>query len=186
MRGEFAALAALACLIAPARGAEPFDTPVYDPGSKSYFALIDGRTHKAQYHTGFEWIEAYEDAKTREYKGGRGRLAIISTPEIHSFLLRTFEPKAPAWIGFRYDCAAKQLKDSMGRTAASGFAAWDGAGWNKDPTVVCIINPYTHTLEPPAYAGIAYSPVSRGFRWIGLGPRKGYDYYFIEFPTGNR
>lgn len=178
-----AALAALACLIAPARSAEPFDTPVYDPGAKSYFALIDGRQHKARYHTGFEWVEADQDARTREYKGVRGRLALVATADIHSFLLRTFEPTAPAWIGLRYDCATRTIKDAGDHRVNTGFAAWD-AQWNQDPTIVCIINPYTHQLEPPAYAPIAYLPVAQGFRWVAKGPHKGYDYYFIEFPTG--
>lgn len=175
---------ALALVAWPALADPLLNRPVYDGATKSYFALIDGRQHRSRYHSGFVWDEARNDAATREYGGVRGRMATISSIETHLFLLNTFHPTAPTWIGIRYDCAARRLIDSSDHVVPKdAFAAWD-KNWKQDQ-FVCTINRYMHTFDVPAYAPIAYSAPADGFRWIAKGPQKVYDYYFIEFPTGH-
>lgn len=182
MRGLLAGLFVL--LAWPAMADPLLDKPVYSAATKSYFALVDGRQHRTRFHTGFVWDEALADATTREYGGVRGRMAQVLSVEAHEFLLRTFHSNAPTWIGYRYDCATRRLIDSGGRVVAMGaFAAWD-QNWKQD-VFVCTVNKYTHTFDEPAYAPVAYSATADGFRWIAKGPHKGYEYYFIEFPTGH-
>jgi hypothetical protein len=159
--------------------------PVYDPTSKSYYAIIDVHARQMKFHTGYVWREALEDAPRNVYHGVHGRLAIISSRETHEFLMRAFYGFDDyLWIGFRYGCEAKRLIDSTGRIVPkAAFSVWDSP-WNQDPVAVCIVNPYTHKLDPGSYGAVAYSPFSKGFRWVVKGPAKGYNAYLIEYPTG--
>src|SRR6185437_1006304 len=155
-----------------------YDKPIYDPDSKRYFALIWAHD-PANNYLPTTWGTAYNQALTREYKGVRGRLAIVDTLEVHSFLERTFHPNVDAWIGLRYWCGGKMLQWADGKTwAKGGFQAWD-ANWKQD---VYACN--SGDGKGKEYMPIAYSAVDQGFRWIGKGWHKGYFAYFVEFPTG--
>lgn len=172
-------------LISFSASAEPlYDTPIYDPASKSYFALIDGRKHEAHMHFGFTWDEARDDARTRIYKGVKGRMAVPSSVEIHQFLEDNFrlDQYLTTWIGLEYVCKTKQLLDSDGHTLQSTFRAWD-KDWHKDP-YLCRINPNFNDYEPGDFAGIAYNPLTAGFRWGAYGKNKGFNAYFIQYRTG--
>ena len=148
--------------------------PVYDPGSKRYFALMRADPH----NWGTMWDKVAQQARNQVYKGVRGRLAIVDSFEIHEFLLRTFHPNQYqyVWIGLRYLCRAKALQWSDGRMFQPGsFEAWDPK-WKQD-IYVC-----SDTNDRHDWAPVAYSP---HFTWIVKGRHKGYDWYFIEFPTGH-
>jgi hypothetical protein len=153
-----------------------YDTPIYDPGSKRYFALMWARNPQDIYR-GANWAKANTDAKARQFKGVQGRLAVIDTPEVHSFLMQTFHPPCEAWIGVRYWCGPRQLEWTTGQYWKPGsFQAWDRA-WKQDE----------YSCKPgdkPEYMPVAYSATANGFRWIGKGPGKEYFAYFIEYPTG--
>lgn len=180
----------LLLLLAESAAASPlYDTPVYDPSSKSYFALIDGTKRQTRYHTGYVWSEAFEEAQTRLFHGVRGRLATIRSVETYEFLLTTFKSDTDTWIGYRYMCQSRQLLNSTGLSLSkASFQAWD-TEWKQDE-FACAVNKFTHdygTTDTPsakAYAPIAIQPAAKGFRWFAKGPGKGYTAYLIEWPTG--
>jgi hypothetical protein len=149
--------------------------PVYDPESKRYFAL-ERAPREPPYRTMWDNVAAL--ARSQEYKGVRGRLAIIDSLEVHSFLLRTFRPNQYefVWIGLRYLCNAKKLEWSDGRIFQPGsFQLWD-AKWNQD-VYTCI-----EKNNPNDWAPVEYTPEMHS--WIVKGNHKGTGWYFIEWPTG--
>lgn len=149
--------------------------PVYDPQAKRYFALMHAEAKP--------WYNQYEkimlSARSSNFKGVQGRLAIIDSLEVHEFLLKTFHPGRYQyiWIGLRYLCSAKKLEWSDGRLWQPGsFQIWD-AKWNQDIYTCNALRD-----NPDQWAPIAYSPEMHS--WIAKGRGKGYDWYFVEFPTG--
>jgi hypothetical protein len=149
--------------------------PVYDPEAKRYFALM----HTEPCKWGCSWEKVAQQARDQSYKGVHGRLAIVDSIDVHEFLLRTFHPShyQYIWIGLRYLCRAKKLEWSDGRIFQRGsFQAWDPK-WNQD-VYVC----HNVRYDPNEWAPVAYSPQ---FKWIVKGRGKGYDWYFVEFPTGH-
>jgi hypothetical protein len=149
-------------------------TPVYDPISKKYYALmhVDPRPFWNQY----DRVEI--SARSASYGGVQGRLAIVDTLEVHDFLLKTFAPGhyQYIWIGLRYLCVSKKLKWSDGHYWKPGdFQIWD-AKWNQDVFTCSDKN------DPNDWAPISYSPSMQS--WIAKGRGKGWEWYFVEFPTG--
>lgn len=148
--------------------------PIYDPVAKRYFELM--RADPRPFHD--VWDLVAEQARSLSFEGVQGRLAIVDSPEIHEFLLNTFHPGhyQYVWIGLRYLCRAKELVWSDGRPWKPGsFQIWD-AKWNQDVYTCGDKN------DPNDWAPIAYSPEMKS--WIAKGRHKGYDWYFVEFPTG--
>lgn len=151
----------------------PMGVPIYDPVSKHYFALMHAVT--ANYQS--MWRGVFKQARGHWYKGVQGRLAIVDTFEKHDFLVMHFPLKywQKVWIGLRYFCEARKLVWVDGRQWKRGsFQAW-ATPWNQDP-VMCT----GHT--PTDYAPVAYNAK---YRWIAKGENKGYQWYFIEYPTGH-
>jgi hypothetical protein len=151
--------------------------PVYDPGSKRYFALERPQLEPQQFTM---WPAVEKQAEDQSYKGVRGRLAIVDSAEVHEFLLRTFRPNQYQfiWIGMRYMCDQRKLVTVDGRTVPQGgFLPWD-KNWHPDP-YAC----KDHNRQPEDFAPVAYTPNMKS--WIILGRDKGYPWYFIEFPTGH-
>ena len=149
--------------------------PVYDPDAKRYFALM--HTEPGPPYVTM-WPAVSQQAQRQTYKGVHGRLAIVDSAEIHSFLLRTFRPNHYqfVWIGLRYLCRAKKLEWSDGRMLQPGsFQAWDKE-WNQDVYTCSDKN------NPNDWAPVVYTPEMHS--WIVKGNTKGYLYYFVEFPTG--
>jgi len=149
--------------------------PVYDPESKRYFALMHAEAGPQALTM---WGSVAEQARRQVYKGVRGRLAIVDSVEVHSFLLRTFRPNnyQYVWIGMRYLCRAKKLEYSDGRMwQPNSFQMWD-AKWNQD-VYTC-----NDKNNPNDWAPVAYTPEMHS--WIVKGNTKGYPWYFIEYPTG--
>lgn len=146
--------------------------PIYDPGSKRYFAMMASDPQ----HT--TWDNVYQQARGLYYKGVQGRLAIVDSIEVHEFLLMHWPLKyfEDAWIGMRYLCHARKLIWSDGKVyQRNGFEAWD-KNWKQDVYFCGDVN------DPNDWAPIAYSPQ---FTWIAKGRHKGYRWYFIEYPTGH-
>lgn len=163
-----------------------FDTPVYDPDAKRYFALM----HPTRPITagpdweGVSWEQAYVEAQSHVFKGVHGRLAIVDSFQVHQFLLLTFRPNDATWIGMRYLCTSRQLELSDGQLFKKGeFEAWDPAGWNQGEN---ICGSYTGAiiLKGEHFAPVAYTGIP-SFRWVAKGRGKLFHLYFIEFPTGH-
>lgn len=145
--------------------------PIYDPGSKRYFVMM----HTSGQGT---WDKVYAEARGLAYKGVQGRLAIVDSFEVHDFLLTHWPLKyfEDAWIGLRYLCRARKLVWSDGKAFnPMEFAAWDKV-WKQDIYFCGDIH------DPNDWAPIAYSPQ---FTWIAKGRHKGYQWYFMEYPTGH-
>jgi hypothetical protein len=171
--GLVAAFTALAVL--PAQSAEPeqkVGVPIYDPVSKRYFALM-----RIDRGSDGVWDQIAKQAQRLTFKGVRGRLAIVDSLEIHQFLQQTFRPNGYQymWIGLQYHCRARKLQWSDGRTYQRGsFQAWDRQ-WKQD-VYFC-----GDTADPNDWAPVAYSPQGT---WIAKGRHKGYEWYYVEYPTG--
>jgi hypothetical protein len=180
-RGPLPLLVFLISVGQAAQAAPLWNTPVYDPGSKSYFELVPVTTK--QYATRdnpeLNWRTAYQLAKQMEYNGVHGRLAVVSDLEVHEFLLRTFRPEHETWIGLRYLCGAHLLQDVTGRTLPRGsFQAWD-AQWNHSTGLGC-----NDRSNPADYMTVYYAPTPLGMRWAAHTSAKAWSAYFVEFPTG--
>ncbi|MEM7226375.1 MAG: C-type lectin domain-containing protein [Pseudomonadota bacterium] len=148
-----------------------FDTPVYHAPSKSYFALID----MEGYHR--NWAHAAARAAKRSYRGTRGHLAVIDSPELHEFLRITFRPNRPTWIGLRYFCGYGKSQWVTGKVMKKGdYKIWNRP-WNRSGNT-------SGTCSGSGYLPIYYTAVNRGFRWAAQGPAKNWHYYFIQYPTG--
>jgi hypothetical protein len=152
--------------------------PIYNPETKSYFALVDITTPGIN-SDGNHWEAARDIAAGMLFKGVHGRLAIVKDIKIHEFFLLNFHPRQETWIGLRYLCARQQLQWADGTYWAPGsFQAWD-ANWKQSPFVCANVGAEpTHDWAP-----IAYTPAPE-FRWIAKGWAKHFPYEFVEFPTG--
>lgn len=177
--GMLVVLAARAVAAAPL-----YDTPVYNPDTKSYFELVLIRTTKYSYRNSpdVNWPQAFELAKSRSYKGAQGRLAVVRDLATHEFLMRTFKTETPTWIGLRWWCADHKLQFVDGKMWSRGtFQAWD-AKWDHSGVQRC--EEY-QSYKKPEFMPVAYSPVQEGFRWFAQGWHKAYYAYFVEYPTGH-
>jgi len=145
--------------------------PYYNPASKSYFELW--YMHRKSGQNG--WIHAKMKAERKIYKGVRGRLGTIKNLDTHQFLIRTFKADN-YWIGLQYFCASQSLKWVDGSDATkSNFSAWDSQ-WSN-----------THIrCADMGYMPVHYtSDTATGtLRWRASGPRKAYNMYLVEYPTG--
>ncbi|CAN0577002.1 unnamed protein product, partial [Laminaria digitata] len=59
--------------------------PIYNPETKSYFELRIDLPHPPN------WGTAVRYARTKTYKGVRGRLAVVKDLQTHSFLQANFD-----------------------------------------------------------------------------------------------
>lgn len=154
---------------------------VYDPVSKSYFQLhgFTAAESKDPRRVG-DWLSAQSIASSLTFKGVPGRLAIVKTPEVHDFLLRTFRSfnRDDAWIGMKVDCKSMKAYWTDGTPVdQQSFSAWDLGRWYRTD-INCMNNPAL------GWMGVYYKPANAGFRWQASGPAKAFEYMFIEYPTG--
>jgi hypothetical protein len=179
-----AALTALHASVASATAqtrAEPplVGMPVYDAGAMSYFELVAVQ-HLENYLSlrnteELDWNEAEVMAQRRVFHGVRGRLAVVKSLAVHEFLMRTFRPDEPAWIGLRYLCREQQLQWVTGEVMKSdAFHPWHPV-WEQSGVGGCATQQYLTVM---------YTPVDEGFLWVTKGVIKEEHYYFVEYPTG--
>ena len=168
-------------LLAGMASAKPlFETPIYNPETKSYFELVpkreaDGSVSTLEY---WLWRDAELEARQRVYKGVPGRLAIARTQETRQFLLYNFRTDIDTWIGLLYHCDARELVWPDGSTQGpDDFKVW-AKKWDYSLGGCRSSNPKDRFL------GIAFTPADRGFRWVAHGSNKGFHRYFVEYPTG--
>lgn len=173
----------LACLglasVGAAQAEALYNTPIHDEATGSYFELArvtaaerarSGRDAKV-----IDWSFAARLAANRTYDGRRGRLAVIDSPQIHDFVRSRLRPDKHAWFGLRYWCRHRVLQWTSGKIHPfTGFGAWM-RNWNGG-----------HGCKQDVYLPVAYTPVSRGFRWIAKGEKKEFTSFLVEYPAEAR
>ena len=177
--------------------ASVWNTPVYNPDTKSYFELYTpaDQTYIEEGGNiyGLSWTVAKTMAQKLTYKGVRGRLAVVNTREIHNFLKEKFHPTKPAWIGLRYWCKFKKLQWVTGEAfdRKKDFSAW-GPMWDQNTTRNYVrLGQQSQAADCSAmfsgtlnYLGVHYWSMDEGFEWNANGYAKHFDALFVEFPTG--
>jgi hypothetical protein len=144
--------------------------PKYNPHTKSYFEL------RVDLPKPPNWNTAVAYARTKSFKGVRGRLAHVTDLETHSFLRANFEPRVEAWIGLRYFCSFRKLVWADGTVQPrKAFKIWSRR-WHRTH-IKCGA---TNIKFMPVY----YLPSYKGFKWQASGPAKYFVSYFVEYPTG--
>lgn len=169
------ALLAAALLAQPAQAAKEIFGPVYNPKTRSYFALID-----LGYHGGGNWEKVSRIAAGYQHKGVKGRLAVVPDRETHRFLTEHFAPhiREPSWIGLRYFCAFRKLMWVDGTVVEQSPAGVWHPRWHRTG-ITCQNNP-----------GLRFMPVymmrtgATNVRWQASGENKFFDMMVVEYPTG--
>jgi hypothetical protein len=175
-----------------------WNTPVYNPESKSYFELFTPSKNLHDIESGvgiygLSWGVAKGLAEKQVFKGVRGRLAVVNTRQIHDFLKEKFHPTIAVWIGLRYWCKFRKLQWITGAAfdRQKDFSAW-GDMWDQNAVHNYY---YLGGTSTPAdcsathaglvnYLGVHYWPMDEGFVWNANGHDKHFAALFIEFPTG--
>ena len=158
-------------------GAE--DPPVYNPASKSYFQLLKTTGKHGN------WPESLEQAYRKTYKGVRGRLAVIDTPETHEFIMRNFDVSSEMWIGLRYWCEFRLLEwvglRPFSPSDVDRFQLWHPQ-WSRG-NQFCPPN----ASGPGAFLGVYYQPTSKtSALWQAVRTGKGFGLLLVEYPTGGQ
>lgn len=169
-------VAFLACL--QSTSAAPLvNTPVYNPHTKSYFLLV--KVKPDEWDPGAEgnrWRFAEGYAEQHVFKGVRGRLAVIKDLETTAWAKITFGPPGEAWIGLRYVCNERQLEWTDGTYFRPGdFQLWTKY-WYQSEERLCSIPNEQMPVE-------MYSDMD-GVHWAARGYDKAFEFFFMEYPTG--
>ncbi len=129
---------------------------------------------------------ARRSASNRQFKGVRGRLAVVNSRQVNDFLRDTFQPNQRAWIGLRYWCHFGVLQWVTGeRLEPADYQNW-GPVWNQ----TAYPNTRSKCLRGKgSYMPVHYWPVGRvflgrGFHWNAIGMPKHWRSMLIEYPTG--
>jgi hypothetical protein len=147
--------------------------PVYNDATKSYFEL---RNYSGRPRNGWSWRTTTRAAGRHMYKGARGRLAVVDSPETMAFIERHIRLPRETWIGLRLFCHNRQLVWVNGETQGRArFTAWHPS-WHRTK-IRCGNNNLT-------YMPIYMVPTSGGYRWQASGPAKNLKQYLVEYPTG--
>ena len=109
----YISLLALICLVLPvqesvgqdrrAGSANTSIKPIYNPETKSYFEL------RVDLPKPPNWRTAVRYARTKIYKGVRGRLAVVKDLQTHSLLKANFDICEKAWVRLRYFCSFRKF-----------------------------------------------------------------------------
>lgn len=155
------------------------DPPIYNPASKSYFQLLT----KPVTNSGV-WTSIQKLALSNVFKGVRGRLAVVDSPETHEFIVQNFDLSREVWIGLRYWCDFRMLQWSDSRPYSPSdpghFSAWHPQ-WYRNATTNC----ETWRSGEQAFMPVYYRPLGQmNARWQASGPAKGFERYLVEYPTG--
>lgn len=152
------------------------DVEHYAP-KDSYFQLVDDKRNKTN---GIWWIQAAERATEMTYKGRRGRLAIIDTPDLQAWVMKHFNFRSrlrnyggDTLIGLRYMCDSRKLVWVNGKEhPRTAFSFWD-VPWYRNENIRC-------GLLPLPYMGVYIHGETS--RWKASGYQKAYPHYLVEYP----
>lgn len=167
-----------------------YGVKIFDPDSKSYFELVD--TQKEHPGNSGKWQGARVAAASRSFKGVRGRLAHVRSRATHDFLFRNFRPLHSAWIGLRYWCVDRKLRWTNGDIhQPRSFAPWHQYWAGTANRTLDLSKPIVQRTVP-CVSGWSFMPVhywgsKRGGNvWNAHSPTKGFGYFFVEYPTGEK
>ncbi len=173
-------------LTAPAiaAGKKPvLDKPVYLEANDTYYELVSSASLGVKARR-LLWRYAKAASERRHYKGRRGRLAVVTSAEVHNFIRDALRPNQSAWIGLRFFCRYnKGLWVNGKRLDAKVFARW-GRVWNvrgANPA-----NPRRSQCTRAPYLAVHYWSVARGFAWNANEPDKEFDHAIIEYPPADK
>lgn len=159
--------------------------PIYNPASKSYFQLFDDNTHPST------WRGAFKRAQQKTYKGARGRLAEIHDLATHQFILENFDirdQRVDVWIGLRYWCSVRLLQWGRERpfspSEAGHFRIWHRP-WERYPNTPGGTCGRTGS-KSAGYVPVYYRTANGATRWVATDAAKGFSYYLVEYPTGDK
>jgi hypothetical protein len=129
------------------------------------------------------WGEAQDQARSQVFKGVRGRLAIVDTPETHKFVMANFDVSQPMWIGLRYWCEFRMLEWIGTRPYSPSdtgrFEAWHPQWARSDQA--CL----PRASGPDAFLAVYYQPISEvSALWQAVRLGKGFGRLLVEYPTG--
>lgn len=109
-------------------------TPVIFEGNGNAYALFDHSYSANRKFVGYEAVrvgKAVAIARESTYKGVPGRLAIIDSKELETFLRTTFQPTRRAWIGLRYTCSTSTWTYSNGEVIpVNAYTHWHPTKWS--------------------------------------------------------
>jgi len=176
--------------------AGPYNKPIYNPDTKSYFELYNPQVKrpgaaKAVYdwRNNKDWPHAQTAAASKFFKGVRGRLAVVKTLKTHEFLRKHFVVGEPTWIGLRYWCSLNKLQWVTGEIhPLTAFNAW-ARKWNvegADPKGRKDAQGCEKGRKGTRHRslGVHYWATKDGFLWNANGFDKAFTSLFIEYPTG--
>mgnify|MGYP003669790962 CR=1 FL=1 len=181
------AMASTAVHAAPA-----YNTPFYNPETKSYFELYspdanDPKNTEVKTFGKIQQKHAIKMAAKRFYKGARGRLAVVKSQETHEFLAKHLRPEGAAWIGLRYFCTFKKLMWVTGEifTVGKDFAKWGPRTWSVQGGSPASGKPGQCLYHEKGVAlPVHYWGMEHGFFWNANGMSKEFNAMIIEYPTG--
>ena len=152
-----------------------FNFTVRDPHSKNYFRL-------EQISRG-NYVNARGNARSKVFKGVRGRLAVIRSRETQDFIVRTLRPPDETWIGLRMTCSPRKLVWVTGELLdkRKHYANW-GRRWHYDDRYA----PCRGDGVNLQFAGIALVRERNVVRWYAIAPAHQTQSLLIEFPTDQR
>lgn len=159
------------------------DSPIYyNPATKSYFQLVwapVGYSGRGKDLHEINWGWSNNVARSRVYKGVRGRLAVVKDKATNDFLRDTFHTIGYVWVGLRYWCGVRRLQWTTGEVLPlDGYENWD-PNWNRTYQGKGCTFGYSFD-----YTSVAYTPYNEGFRWTTWGYAKEFYHFFVEYPTG--
>lgn len=150
--------------------------PIYNPHTKSYFELRVDLPKPPQ------WRTAVRYARSKKFKGVRGRLAFVKDLKTHSFLRANFTLNEQAWIGLRFFCGVRKLVWVDGQIhERKAFKVW-ARQWHRTNVTCRSQKSRQGRID---YMPVAYTQTNKGFRWQASGPGKYFVSYFVEYLTGS-
>ncbi|GER06484.1 hypothetical protein GCM10007972_01870 [Iodidimonas muriae] len=150
--------------------------PIFNEATGSYYQLARDVGLK----NGINWETANAKAQRLSFKGRKGRLAVIDTPELSAWLNENFPLNGVGyggntWIGLRYWCRFRQLSWSNSEVHPfNAFSIWDNPWYYRDE-VRC-----GHPADLP-WMGVYI--VGDTMRWRAVGFRKVMMHYLVEYPA---
>jgi|SRR5215468_10164275 len=170
-------LIAVTVLIGTSVDADDKSGPIYSPVSKSYFQLFSDNTYPGT------WVAAKQRAEAHRFRGVKGRLAVVDSPEIDRFIISRFGFKHETWIGLRYWCSFRKLQWINGEAFSPAdrrkYTNWHAKWYRSDETICGTGTLTSHDDYMPVY----YLSIAGAARWQAVGDKKWFKYYLVEYPT---
>ncbi len=152
--------------------------PMYNAATKSYFEVLKVPDQFAfttrSFSNGAKWEEADKWARSRIFRGARGRLAVITSQETTNFIIKNMPFPERAWIGLKYWCKVRKATWVTGEEhRPSAYHNW-GRPW--DSGLAC--------KDGSRFNGVYIDGRNPGLEWFAQVLAKQFYYVVVEYPTG--